>query len=101
MAERERPEGRATTWPWSVRARKFAPWLAGLPALFGILREHLARWIVAEAAPGRLDADQAGRIEAVARPRLIYPFWHHLTVEARLSPVDRNFLGPFLERPAP
>jgi aryl-alcohol dehydrogenase-like predicted oxidoreductase len=39
---------------------------------------------------------QAERIEEAARPQLIYPFWHQMTVRSRLSPIDLNLLGPHI-----
>jgi len=46
-----------------------------------------------------LERDEQARLEAVSRPPLIYPFWHHLATAAdRLSPADLSLLEPYLLR---
>ncbi len=49
------------------------------------------------AAELTLSAQEAGRLEEVSRPPLIYPYWHqHKTAAERLGPADLALLGPFL-----
>jgi aryl-alcohol dehydrogenase-like predicted oxidoreductase len=44
-----------------------------------------------------LTPDEHARLEAVSRPPLIYPFWHHVaTAPDRLSAADRSLLAPHL-----
>jgi len=50
------------------------------------------------AASLALSADELAALEAVSRPRLIYPYWHQLKTSAeRLSVADLALLGPFLD----
>jgi aryl-alcohol dehydrogenase-like predicted oxidoreductase len=45
-----------------------------------------------------LTPEEHARLEAVSRPTLIYPYWHHRSTAAdRLSPADLSLLAPFLE----
>ena len=49
------------------------------------------------AASLELSADEIARLEAVSRPPLIYPFWHHRnTANDRLSAADLSLLDAFL-----
>jgi aryl-alcohol dehydrogenase-like predicted oxidoreductase len=49
------------------------------------------------AAELTLSEEEAGRLEEVSRPPLIYPYWHqHKTAADRLGPADLALLGPFL-----
>jgi diketogulonate reductase-like aldo/keto reductase len=44
-----------------------------------------------------LSADELDRLEAVSRPTLIYPFWHHaFTANDRLSAADLSLIEPHL-----
>jgi hypothetical protein len=50
-----------------------------------------------EAVDLALTPDEHARLEAVSRPPLIYPFWHHVaTASDRLSVADRSLLAPHL-----
>ncbi len=50
------------------------------------------------AAQLELSAEEHARLEAVSRPRLIYPFWHQKdSASERLSPADLSLIAPFLE----
>jgi aryl-alcohol dehydrogenase-like predicted oxidoreductase len=49
------------------------------------------------AASLELTDDESARLEAVSRPPLIYPFWHHRnTANDRLSAADLSLLDAFL-----
>jgi aryl-alcohol dehydrogenase-like predicted oxidoreductase len=49
------------------------------------------------AASLELSADEIARLEAVSRPPLIYPFWHHAnTANDRLSAADLSLIEPYL-----
>jgi len=49
------------------------------------------------AAELTLSDDEHGRLEAVSRPPLIYPYWHQAKTAAdRLGPADLALLGPYL-----
>jgi aryl-alcohol dehydrogenase-like predicted oxidoreductase len=50
------------------------------------------------AADLTLGQDELRRLEAVSRPRLIYPHWHQLaTASARFSPADLALHAPYLD----
>jgi aryl-alcohol dehydrogenase-like predicted oxidoreductase len=50
------------------------------------------------AAQLELTAEEHARLEAVSRPRLIYPFWHQKeSAHDRLGPADLSLIGPFLD----
>jgi aryl-alcohol dehydrogenase-like predicted oxidoreductase len=50
------------------------------------------------AAELTLGDDDLGRLEAVSRPRLIYPYWHQLATAAdRFSPADLALHAPYLD----
>jgi aryl-alcohol dehydrogenase-like predicted oxidoreductase len=51
-----------------------------------------------KAADLELTPEEVGRLEAVSRPTLVYPYWHQRKTAAnRLSPADLALLAPFLE----
>jgi aryl-alcohol dehydrogenase-like predicted oxidoreductase len=51
------------------------------------------------AATITLSAEEHGRLEAVSRPTLNYPFWHQrATASDRLSDADLSLIGPHLEQ---
>ena len=44
-----------------------------------------------------LDNASFQKLDAVSRPRLIYPYWHQAAMAgARLSPADLSLIGPHL-----
>ena len=50
------------------------------------------------AAELELAPEEHARLEAISRPRLIYPFWHHRAAAGdRLSAADLSLIAPFLE----
>jgi diketogulonate reductase-like aldo/keto reductase len=81
-------------------ARVALAWLLGRPGVTSVivgartgaqLQDNLA------AAELELSAEQAGRLEQVSRPRLIYPYWHQRnTASDRLSTADLSLIGPYL-----
>ncbi len=49
------------------------------------------------AAELTLSAQEHGRLEAVSRPQLLYPYWHQAASAGdRLSPADLSLIAPFL-----
>jgi hypothetical protein len=49
------------------------------------------------AADLTLTEEEQGRLEAVSRPPLLYPYWHQAkTASDRLGPADLSLLGPHL-----
>lgn len=51
-----------------------------------------------KAASLTLGADEVGRLDAVSRPNLPYPYWHQsFTASARLGPADLVLHKPYLE----
>jgi competence protein ComEC len=53
MQQPDRPRSRSRTWDEERRAAPFV-WPRGSAATLDLLKQHLARWAVAEVAPGRL-----------------------------------------------
>jgi diketogulonate reductase-like aldo/keto reductase len=52
------------------------------------------------AAALKLSAEERGRLDAVSRPPLLYPYWHQsFTALDRLSPIDRDLIAPYNEEP--
>lgn len=51
------------------------------------------------AADLKLSAEDLARLDAVSRPRLIYPYWHQaMTAKDRLSPADLSLIGKYLDQ---
>ncbi len=75
-------------------------WLLGRPTVSSVVigartEEQLADNL--RAAELTLSDQEAGRLEEVSRPPLIYPYWHQRkTASDRLSPADLALLAPFL-----
>jgi aryl-alcohol dehydrogenase-like predicted oxidoreductase len=76
-------------------------WLLARPGITSVIvgartDEQLADNLAA--ATLELARDEHARLEAVSRPRLIYPFWHQrASASDRLGPADLSLIGPFLE----
>jgi aryl-alcohol dehydrogenase-like predicted oxidoreductase len=81
-------------------ARVALAWLLGRPGISTVIvgartDEQLADNLAA--AELELSAEEAGRLEAVSRPPLIYPFWHQRNSAAdRLSAADLSLIGPYM-----
>jgi aryl-alcohol dehydrogenase-like predicted oxidoreductase len=81
-------------------ARVAVAWLLARPGISSVIvgartGEQLADNLAA-AALSLTQAEHA-RLEAVSRPRLIYPFWHHRNAASdRLSEADLSLIGPHL-----
>jgi aryl-alcohol dehydrogenase-like predicted oxidoreductase len=81
-------------------ARVALAWLLGRPGITSVIvgartDEQLADNLAA--AELTLSAEEMSRLEAVSRPPLIYPFWHHRkTASDRLSAADLSLIGPYL-----
>jgi aryl-alcohol dehydrogenase-like predicted oxidoreductase len=75
-------------------------WLLGRPGVTSVIvgartEEQLADNLAA--ATLELTQEEQQRLEAVSRPPLIYPFWHHrASASDRLSEADLSLLGPHL-----
>jgi aryl-alcohol dehydrogenase-like predicted oxidoreductase len=82
-------------------ARIALAWLLRRPGITSVIvgartDEQLADNLAA--ADLELTDDEITRLEAVSRPRLIYPFWHQRnTANDRLSAADLSLLGPYLD----
>ena len=61
----------------------------------GLSRHHILADNL-KAADLTLDDAARERLDAVSRPRLLYPYWHQATAADRLSPADLTLLGPHL-----
>ena len=62
------------------------------PIVFGARTDQQLRESLAVAAM-TLTPEQHARIEAVARPAPVYPFWHRaLTASERLNPVEAEYV---------
>jgi aryl-alcohol dehydrogenase-like predicted oxidoreductase len=89
-------EGRGVSPPQVALA-----WLLGRPGVTSVIvgartDEQLADNLAA--ADLSLSADEIGRLEAVSRPPLIYPFWHQRnTANDRLGKGDLSLIGPYLK----
>jgi len=76
-------------------------WLLDRPAVTSLIvgartEEQLADNL--GAADLELGAEEQARLEAVSRPRLLYPYWHQArTASDRLGPADLALLRPYLE----
>lgn len=82
-------------------ARVALAWLLGRPGVSTVIvgsrtDEQLADNLAA--AELELSPEEQARLEAVSRPRLIYPFWHQAaSASERLSAADLSLIAPFLE----
>lgn len=46
----------------------------------------------------KLSKQDVERLEAISRPRLLYPYWHQrLMASSRLGPAELSLLGPHLQ----
>ncbi len=81
-------------------ARVALSWLLTRPGVTTVIvgartDEQLADNLAA--AELELSPDEVSRLEAVSRPRLIYPYWHQRDNAAdRLSAADLSLIGPYL-----
>jgi aryl-alcohol dehydrogenase-like predicted oxidoreductase len=81
-------------------ARVALAWLLTRPGISTVIiaarhDEQLADNLAA--ADLKLSADEIERLEAVSRPRLIYPYWHQKnSASERLSAADLSLIGPYL-----
>jgi aryl-alcohol dehydrogenase-like predicted oxidoreductase len=81
-------------------ARVALAWLLSRPGITSVIvgartDEQLADNLAA--AELELSDDEAGRLEAVSRPALLYPFWHQRKTAAdRLSDADLSLIGPYM-----
>ncbi len=82
-------------------ARVALAWLLTRPTISSVIvgartDEQLADNLAA--ADLTLTAEEVGRLEAVSRPPLLYPYWHQRkTASARLSAADLTLLAPYLD----
>jgi aryl-alcohol dehydrogenase-like predicted oxidoreductase len=76
-------------------------WLLARPGITSVIvgartEEQLSANLAA--AELELTADEHARLDAVSRPPLIYPFWHHRnTASDRLSDADLSLIAPYLQ----
>ena len=76
-------------------------WLLARPGISSVIvaartEEQLADNLAA--ATLELSAEEHARLEAVSRPALIYPFWHHRgAAHDRLSAADLSLIAPHLQ----
>ncbi|HWK18029.1 MAG TPA: aldo/keto reductase [Solirubrobacteraceae bacterium] len=75
-------------------------WLLARPGISSVIvgartEEQLADNLAAEGL--ELSADEQARLEAVSRPRLIYPFWHQrASATDRLSAADLSLIAQYM-----
>jgi aryl-alcohol dehydrogenase-like predicted oxidoreductase len=81
-------------------ARVAVAWLLSRPGISSVIvgartDEQLADNLAAAGLV--LTSSERARLEAVSRPPLIYPFWHHRNAASdRLSAADLSLIGPHL-----
>jgi aryl-alcohol dehydrogenase-like predicted oxidoreductase len=82
-------------------ARVALAWLLARPGITSVIvgartDEQLADNLAA--ATLELTPEERARLEAVSRPPLIYPFWHHRnTASDRLSEADLSLIAPHMQ----
>lgn len=78
-------------------------WLLGRPGVTSVIiggRSEAQFKDNLGAATLKLSAEERGRLDAVSRPPLLYPYWHQsFTALDRLSPIDRDLIAPYNEEP--
>ncbi|MDO8213141.1 aldo/keto reductase [Conexibacter sp. CPCC 206217] len=81
-------------------ARVAIAWLLARPGISSvILGARSAEQLADNLAAGELSlgAEDHARLEAVSRPALLYPFWHHRNAASeRLSEADLSLIAPHL-----
>ncbi len=90
-------ESRENTSPAQVALA----WLLTRPSVSSLVigarnEEQLAANL--HAAHTALSAEEIGKLEAISRPPLLYPYWHQMdSASDRLSSADLALIGPHLE----